>query len=72
MGAYKNKSYAEVFASVYDNDEYMDLYHWGVYATTFLWEHHLSIYEMFQNRYLPLIPEGASSIEFGFGQIQIQ
>jgi ubiquinone/menaquinone biosynthesis C-methylase UbiE len=30
----------------------MDLYHWGVYTTTFAWEHHLRLFEFFKQYFL--------------------
>jgi 2-polyprenyl-3-methyl-5-hydroxy-6-metoxy-1,4-benzoquinol methylase len=51
-GSYRNKSYNEVFKSVYDNDDYMRFYHWGVFGTTFLWSHHLNIYGFFRDRFV--------------------
>ena len=46
-GRYEYSSYADASAQVYDNDEFMSEYHWGVYVTTFAWEHHLRIYSSF-------------------------
>ena len=67
-GAYQNKSYAEVYNSVYNNSEHMQLYHWGVYVTTFAWEHHLRIYSFFKEYFLPLlIEEKGSLLELGSG-----
>ena len=45
---YKNKTYQEVYESVYNNEAHMNLYHWGVYVTTFAWQHHLNIYTFFK------------------------
>lgn len=52
---YKFQSFAEVFEKVYSNQEFMDLYHWGVYCSTFIWQHHLHIYQLFENCFLPLL-----------------
>lgn len=54
-GRYTNSSYEEVFQSTYDNEEFMKHYHWGVFASTFLWEHHIKITEFFNDAYLPLL-----------------
>jgi 2-polyprenyl-3-methyl-5-hydroxy-6-metoxy-1,4-benzoquinol methylase len=51
---YRYKTYAEVYKKTYDNPEFMKLYHWGVFVTTFAWEHHLRIYRMFRDQFLPL------------------
>ena len=52
---YYNKSYQNVFDSVYNNPECMLKYHWGVYVTTFLWVHHLQIFKYFRDEFLPLL-----------------
>lgn len=67
-GTYQNKSYAEVYASVYNNSDHMQLYHWGVYTTTFAWEHHLKIYKFFKEYFLPLLSkEKGRLLELGSG-----
>lgn len=52
-GRYEHSSYANVFAKTYDSSDFMNLYHWGVYVTTFAWEHHLLINQFFQRHFLP-------------------
>jgi ubiquinone/menaquinone biosynthesis C-methylase UbiE len=49
---YENSSYDEVFKKVYDNNEFMQDYFWGVYVTTFAWEHHLELNSFFRNHFL--------------------
>ncbi len=49
---YRFKSYAEVLPRVYDEQEYMNRYHWGVYVTTFAWAHHLEIYKFYVDHFL--------------------
>lgn len=67
-GTYKNKTYAEVYQSVYDNSGHMQYYHWGVFTTTFAWEHHLKIYGVFRDYFLPLLSgDGGSILELGSG-----
>lgn len=56
-GAYPHSSYQEVFEKVYNNNDYMDLYHWGVYVSTFAWEHHLLLYQFFKEYFLKSLPE---------------
>ena len=56
-GHYANSSYKEVFESTYDNEDFMKHYHWGVFASTFLWEHHIRITDFFNHSYLPLLSE---------------
>lgn len=67
-GAYKNKSYAEVYKSVYDNDSFMSYYHWGVFATLFLWPHHLQLYGFFRDRFLAeYVPNSGNVLDLGSG-----
>ena len=40
-GHYQYSSYQEVYDATYNQPEFMNLYHWGVYTTTFAWLHHL-------------------------------
>jgi len=51
-GRYEFSSYADVFKAVYGDPEFMKDYHWGVFVTTFAWEHHLSIFEFFHRTFL--------------------
>ncbi len=67
-GYYLNKSYEDVFRSVYNNSSHMNLYHWGVYTTTFAWEHHLKLYRFFRDFFLPLLnPEEGVLLDLGAG-----
>lgn len=67
-GAYQNRTYSEVYDAVYDNDAYMKLYHWGVYGTLFLWEHHLMIFKYFRDTFIKrYLPSNAHVLEFGSG-----
>jgi 2-polyprenyl-3-methyl-5-hydroxy-6-metoxy-1,4-benzoquinol methylase len=69
-GAYENKSFSEVYATAYSNPEFMALYHWGVYTTTFVWLHHLKIVQFFERDFLPLVSAQSSSgtlVDLGAG-----
>ena len=67
-GAYQNKTYEEVYKTVYGNSDHMQFYHWGVYTTTFAWEHHLKIYNFFKDYFLPLLKkDGGALLELGSG-----
>jgi 2-polyprenyl-3-methyl-5-hydroxy-6-metoxy-1,4-benzoquinol methylase len=68
-GKYENSSYKEVFQRTYNDTDFMNQYHWGVFVTTFAWEHHLNIYRMFRNDFLPLIRGGdsVSLLDLGCG-----
>ncbi len=56
-GRYENTSSETAFREVYDNPEYMNAYHWGVYTTTFTWGHHLRLYGFFRDQFLRRLPE---------------
>lgn len=66
-GAYPNKSYQEVYDSVYNNPQVMNNYHWGVYVTTFAWEHHLHLFNFYKQYFLPLIKDSTSILDLGSG-----
>lgn len=51
-GHYRNKSFAEVYEATYNSEAFMNGYHWGVFASTFAWSHHLDVYERFHNQFL--------------------
>ncbi len=67
-GNYLNKSYSDVFNRVYNNAEFMGFYHWGVFVSTFAWEHHIKIYDLYRNSFLPYLdPEGGCLLDLGSG-----
>ncbi|MEM7390917.1 MAG: class I SAM-dependent methyltransferase [Verrucomicrobiota bacterium] len=68
-GHYEYSSYAEVFEKTYNSSDFMNLYHWGVYTTTFSWGHHLRIYDFFKRYFLDVIPssEPGRLIDLGCG-----
>ncbi|WP_415886793.1 class I SAM-dependent methyltransferase [Neptuniibacter sp. QD37_6] len=51
-GKYEFSSYDEVYKETYDSPEFMSLYHWGVYTTTFAWLHHLELYQFYRDNFL--------------------
>ena len=67
-GNYLNKNYNDVFNRVYNNSEFMEFYHWGVFVSTFAWEHHIKIYDLYRNSFLPYLnPEGGRLLDLGSG-----
>jgi len=64
---YKNKTYAEVYDGVYNNAAYMEHYHWGVFTTTFAWEHHLKIYRYFVEYFANSLGESGEILDLGSG-----
>ena len=67
QGHYANQSYEQVFEATYNNEDFMNLYHWGVFASTFLWHHHLEIVQLFNDKFLPLVNEGGALRCFDLG-----
>jgi len=67
-GKYLNKSYDDVFDSVYNDPKFMDLYHWGVFVCTFAWEHHVKIYNLYRKSFLPSLDlRGGRLLDLGCG-----
>lgn len=68
-GRYESHSYSEVYELTYGKREFMEKYHWGVYVTTFLWEHHLRLHKFFLSDFLPLISADTEQriVELGSG-----
>jgi len=61
-GHYLHKSYDQVYQSVYNDPQCMNRYHWGVFVSTFAWEHHIQIYEFYRDRFLPCLPAGEGGL----------
>ena len=66
-GKYANSSFEEVYAVAYGDDEFMADYHWGVYVTTFAWEHHLKLYRFFKDEFLARLGGGDRIVDLGAG-----
>jgi len=67
-GHYLYKNYDDVFDRVYNNPEFMNFYHWGVFVSTFAWEHHIKIYDFYKNSFLTCLkPEGGHLLDLGSG-----
>jgi SAM-dependent methyltransferase len=69
-GRYEYETFAAVYEKAYSNQEFMDLYHWGVYCSTFVWHHHLNIYKLFESHFLPLVAkkgEPGQLVDLGAG-----
>jgi 2-polyprenyl-3-methyl-5-hydroxy-6-metoxy-1,4-benzoquinol methylase len=65
---YRNMDYEAVKETTYANAEFMDLYHWGVYLTPLLWAHHLDLFRLYRNFFLPrLSSEGGRVLDLGSG-----
>ena len=66
-GRYESRSFAEVQASHYSQDEQMSEYLWGVYAANFLWAHHVELCLQYHDRFLRRLPRGAHIVEIAPG-----
>jgi SAM-dependent methyltransferase len=71
-GRYRHSSYADVHDRTYADPAFMKDYHWGVYVTTFAWEHHLALHEFFLAQFLAPLAAHASApggrlLELGSG-----
>ncbi len=68
-GHYLHSSFQEVYESAYGDDDFMRLYHWGVFTTTFAWRHHLRIYGMFRDKFLSRLDPASEGtlIDLGSG-----
>jgi len=67
-GHYLYEKYEDVFDRVYNNPEFMNFYHWGVFVSTFAWEHHIKIYNFYKNSFLTCLkPEGGHLLDLGSG-----
>ena len=68
-GRYAHASFVEVYDQTYDSNDFMQLYHWGVYVTTFAWEHHLKLYKFFRDEFLGRLSQSAGGrlLDLGSG-----
>jgi 2-polyprenyl-3-methyl-5-hydroxy-6-metoxy-1,4-benzoquinol methylase len=66
-GHYENASFEDVYKVAYGDPEFMSDYHWGVYVTTFAWEHHLALYRFFRNDFLSKLEDNARIVDLGAG-----
>jgi 2-polyprenyl-3-methyl-5-hydroxy-6-metoxy-1,4-benzoquinol methylase len=68
-GKYRYCDYEQVNKNVYSNASHMSRYHWGVYVTTFAWEHHLRLFQFFEREFLARVADDkdASLVDLGAG-----
>jgi ubiquinone/menaquinone biosynthesis C-methylase UbiE len=59
---YQHSTFAEACKHVYHNEDYGPPYHWGVFVTTFAWEHHLHIYDFYLRYFLRRLPPGRQTV----------
>jgi SAM-dependent methyltransferase len=66
-GHYENKSFAEVYANHYSQNETMSGYLWGIYLTNFLWAHHAEISVFYRDYFLSKLSPSAKLVEIAPG-----
>jgi len=66
-GRYEHRSFDEVYAAHYSQDDQMEGYLWGVYLTNFLWAHHLEICLFFRDRFVSRLAPRAELVEIAPG-----
>jgi SAM-dependent methyltransferase len=66
-GPYRNSSFAEVNATVYQNTADMVLYMDGLLATEVLWSQHARCMDFYVNTFVPKLPTGFRHLEIGPG-----
>lgn len=66
-GTYRNSSFDEVNASVYQNKADMVRYMDGLLATEVLWSQHARCMDFYVNTFLPKLPAGCRHLEIGPG-----
>jgi SAM-dependent methyltransferase len=64
---YQNTTFAEAAQAVYFNDEWSHDYHWGVYATTFAWPHHVELWRFFRDQFLSRLEPKGMAVDLGCG-----
>jgi len=64
---YITKSSPEIYAELYGQDQLMTSYILGVFATNFLWSHHLELAQLFATRFIPRLSSDCSVLELGSG-----
>jgi hypothetical protein len=66
-GQYAHKSFSEVYADHYSQDEAMSGYLWGIYLTNFLWAHHTEISIFYRDYFLTKLPGARDLVEIAPG-----
>ncbi|TVQ81938.1 MAG: methyltransferase domain-containing protein [Flavobacteriales bacterium] len=65
--SYQYDSFEEVSNITYHSKEFMELYHWGVYSTTFLWKHHFLLYEFYKKYFISNLKHKSPGTIYDFG-----
>lgn len=57
-GSYEFSTFTEVNFKVYQQEEYMQGYYWGVFAILFCWSHYVELMEFFLERFVSRLTPG--------------
>jgi 2-polyprenyl-3-methyl-5-hydroxy-6-metoxy-1,4-benzoquinol methylase len=66
-GRYRLSTFAEAFAQVYGNVDYMARYVHGILISQILWHPHALAFDLFRTKFLSSLPQGATYLEVGPG-----
>jgi ubiquinone/menaquinone biosynthesis C-methylase UbiE len=66
-GSYRLSTFADAYAEVYSNPDYMSRYVRGILISQIIWDPHARAFDLFRTNFLPKIPEGGSYLEVGPG-----
>ncbi|MEQ9009152.1 MAG: class I SAM-dependent methyltransferase [Ekhidna sp.] len=70
QGQYPQKSFQDVFESLYNNPPIMSKYYWGIYSITFLLDTYLQLYQYYEETFVKTLVKTASKgkiLELGSG-----
>lgn len=66
-GHYENKTFKECYDALYNAQEEMDTYLWGIYLTNIFWSHHHEISLFYEDRFLSRLAQAAEVVEIAPG-----
>ncbi|MGD9713345.1 MAG: hypothetical protein AB7V46_14935, partial [Thermomicrobiales bacterium] len=68
-GVFSNegRTFEDIRAEIYDNDEHMLGYMVGLFISYVIFPHHYAQYRFYVDQFLPLIPSDGQCVEFGCG-----
>lgn len=66
-GSYRLSTFADAYAEVYSNPDYMSRYVRGILISQIIWDPHARAFDLFRTNFLPKIPEGGAYLEVGPG-----
>lgn len=66
-GSYRLSTFAEAFAEIYGNAEYMSRYVRGILISQIIWDPHARAFDLFRTNFLASLTPGSSYLEVGPG-----